>query len=82
MAKRWSSAGRLLPEYRRRLSPGFGSRSTHFVQRPRVDEAARQIAYLLDAARAGGYSGVALKNRADEALLAQVRSELPSAMRL
>jgi ethanolamine ammonia-lyase small subunit len=35
------------------------------------DEAARQIAYLLNAARAGGYSGVALKNRADEALLAQ-----------
>jgi ethanolamine ammonia-lyase small subunit len=34
------------------------------------DEAARQIAYLLNAARAGGYSGVALKNRADEALLA------------
>jgi ethanolamine ammonia-lyase small subunit len=32
-------------------------------------EAARQIAYLLNAARAGSYSGVALKNRADEALL-------------
>ena len=32
------------------------------------DEAARQIAYLLGAARKGGYSGVALKNRADEAL--------------
>jgi ethanolamine ammonia-lyase small subunit len=34
-------------------------------------EAARQIAYLLNAARARSYSGVALKNRADEALLAQ-----------
>jgi len=32
------------------------------------EEAARQIAYLLGAARQGGYSGVALKNRADEAL--------------
>ena len=31
-------------------------------------EAARQIAYLLGAARKGGFSGVALKNRADEAL--------------
>ena len=31
-------------------------------------EAARQIAYLLRAAREGGYSGVALKNRADETL--------------
>jgi ethanolamine ammonia-lyase small subunit len=50
--------------------------------RPEVvayDEAAGQIAYLLDAARAGGYSGVALKNRADAALLAQARGELPSA---
>jgi ethanolamine ammonia-lyase small subunit len=35
------------------------------------DKAARQIAYLLNSARAGSYSGVALKNRADEALLAQ-----------
>jgi ethanolamine ammonia-lyase small subunit len=32
------------------------------------EEAARQIAYLLGAARKGGYSGVTLKNRADEAL--------------
>ena len=38
------------------------------------DEAARQVAYLLNAARAGRYSGVALKNRADEVLLAQARA--------
>ena len=34
----------------------------------RYEEAAHQIAYLLGAARKCGYSGVALKNRADEAL--------------
>ena len=34
------------------------------------EEAARQIVYLLNAARVGGFSGVGLKNRIDEALAA------------